>query len=151
MRLYLSWIEDSATNRGVGGSNPSRRAKMETSVFIRVFLFVILRGDSNPERAANVKKICRWHIFREAVAQTGTVSKAHGRQAGKAARPTVSLKARQNGNIRIYTGVFICYLKRDYAIYNTASGLIIECYFIQSVFMQKILAIEGFLWYNILE
>lgn len=27
MRLYLSWIEDSATNRGVGGSNPSRRAK----------------------------------------------------------------------------------------------------------------------------
>ncbi len=30
LRLYLSWIEDSATNRGVGGSNPSRRAiKME--------------------------------------------------------------------------------------------------------------------------
>ncbi len=27
LRLYLSWIEDSATNRGVGGSNPSRRAK----------------------------------------------------------------------------------------------------------------------------
>ena len=46
-------------------------------------LFVLDIRDSNPERAPSVYKICRWHIFSEGGAKSGTVSIAHGRQAGK--------------------------------------------------------------------
>ena len=56
VRLYLSWIEDSATNRGVGGSNPSRRATIEEHLLQWVFFYFafLFSRDSNPEGAAAV-------------------------------------------------------------------------------------------------
>ncbi len=41
MRLYLSWIEGSATNRNAGGSSPSRRARKVRTHCVRIFLFLV--------------------------------------------------------------------------------------------------------------
>ena len=53
MRHWLSWIEYLATNQGVGGSNPSWRAKKQEIVrplSAGGFLFFDVRlRDSNPE------------------------------------------------------------------------------------------------------
>ena len=50
---------------------------------LRYPLFVYINfEDSNSERARRVKKTVRWTVFSESGAQSGTVSYAHGRQAG---------------------------------------------------------------------
>ena len=81
MRLYLSWIEGSATNRNAGGSSPSRRARKE-QIPLGVCFFVPQRG-SNTERARREKKRHRCVRFPSRGAQTGTEAKGLGRQAIK--------------------------------------------------------------------
>ena len=81
MRLYLSWIEGSATNRNAGGSSPSRRARRE-QIPLGVCFFCAQR-DSNTERARREKKRHRCVRFPSRGAPTGTEANGLGRQANK--------------------------------------------------------------------
>ena len=108
MRLYLSWIEGSATNRNAGGSSPSRRAKKRADT-VRCLLFLCHRGTRTLRGHGEKRKGTGVCVFRAVVRRrvpkpTAWVVKQIRRETRLA-----SLKARQKRADTVRCLLFLCH------------------------------------------